>query len=72
MYSGIAVVFFEQRNYNVACGGKRYGLYNIERSKRKMGRDPTMDKLLLHCGPHPRCYEGGDDLAYTKVGGKAS
>ena len=20
-----------------------------------MGRDPTMDKLLLHCGSHPRC-----------------
>ena len=29
------------------------GLYDTKRGRRKMGRDPTMDKLLLHCGSHP-------------------
>ena len=56
------VVFFEQRNYNVACGGMWYGLYDIERSQRKMGCDPTMDKLLLRCGTHPRRCEDGYNL----------
>lgn len=59
----LLVVFFEQRNYNVACGGMRYGLYDIERGKREMGRDPSVDKLLLRCGTHPRRYESGDNLA---------
>ena len=59
----LLVVFFEQRNYNVACGGMRYGLNDIERGKREMGRDPSVDKLLLRCGTHPRRYESGDNLA---------
>lgn len=59
----LLVVFFEQRNYNVACGGMRYGLYDIERGKREMGRDPSVDKLLLRCVTHPRRYESGDNLA---------
>lgn len=53
------------------CGGMRYGLYDIERSKRKMGRDPSMDKLLLRSGSHPRCYESGNNLADTQKCGKA-
>lgn len=65
------LVFFEQKNYNVVCGGMRYGLHDIERGKRKMGRDPTMDKLLLHCGSHPRCCKNGDDLADSENCGKA-
>lgn len=36
-----------------------------------MGRDPTMDKLLLHCGSHPRCCKNGDDLADSENCGKA-
>lgn len=27
-----------------------------------MGRDPSVDKLLLRCGTHPRRYESGDNL----------
>ena len=57
------LVFFEQKNYNVVCGGMRYGLHDIERGKREMGRDPSVDKLLLRCGTHPRRYESGDNLA---------
>lgn len=49
----LLVVFFEQRNYNVVCGGMWYGLYDIERSKRKMGCIPTMDKLLCAAGRIP-------------------
>ena len=47
------------------------GLYDTKRGRRKMGRDPTMDKLLLHCGSHPRCCKNGDDLADSENCGKA-
>ena len=47
------------------------GLYDTKRGRRKMGRDPTMDKLLLHCGSHPRCCKNGDDMADSENCGKA-
>ena len=47
------------------------GLYDTKRGRRKMGRDRTMDKLLLHCGSHPRCCKNGDDLADSENCGKA-
>ena len=43
----------------------------LKEASEKMGRDPTMDKLLLHCGSHPRCCKNGDDLADSENCGKA-
>lgn len=65
------LVLFEQKNYNSPYGGMQYGLHDVERSKREMGRVPSADKLLLRSGTHPRRYESGDDLVDTKGRGKA-
>ena len=44
----------------------RYGLNDFERSRREMGRVPTMDKLLLRCRAHPRRCENGDGMVDTQ------
>ena len=49
----------------------RYGLYDLEGSKRKMGRDPSTDKLLLRWWPYSRCCKDGNNLADSKRRGKA-
>jgi len=36
-----------------------------------MGRDLTMDKLLLRCGTHPWRFENGNNLAHSQNCGKA-
>lgn len=35
----------------------------LKEASEKWGRDPSVDKLLLRCGTHPRRYESGDNLA---------
>lgn len=43
----------------------RYGLYDLERSKRKMGRNTSTDKLLLRRWAYSWGHKDGNDLVNT-------
>ena len=43
-----------------------YGLYDLKGCWRKMGRNASMDKLLLFCMSYPWRRKNGNCLADTK------
>jgi len=66
LYCVCMLVFFLIKKYNNYIGGIQDGLYNIKRSKQKMGCYHSADGLLLFWRTNPRRCQDGRRLADTK------